>query len=120
MTKVFIYIEGSHDEIFVNFALYEYVRKNFDIDLHPIPLNSKNCSTSILSYNSISHPLPHENNELYVKDLPYDEQREKIIDYAELNGVVDALEIADALQLDVFEVNEIMIELIKEGILEEI
>ena len=46
--------------------------------------------------------------------------REKIIDYAELNGDVDALEIADALQLDVFEVNEIMILLIKEGVLEEL
>jgi hypothetical protein len=30
------------------------------------------------------------------------------------------LEIADALQLDVFEVNEIMVQLIKEGILEEL
>ena len=42
------------------------------------------------------------------------------IDFAESNGIVDALEIADALQLDVFEVNEIMVQLIKEGILEEL
>ena len=83
-------------------------------------LNSKNCTSSVLSYNSISKPLQdtHEDMELYVKKMPYEEQREKIIDYAELNGVVDALEIADALQLDVFEVNEIMVQLIKEGILE--
>ena len=90
-------------------------------------LNSKNCTSSVLSYNSISDPLPnnHEDIELYVKDMPYEEKREKIkrekiIDYAELNRVVDALEIADALQLDVFEVNEIMVQLIKEGILEEL
>ena len=57
---------------------------------------------------------------IVIKDIPYEEKREKIIDYAELNGVVDALEIADALQLDVFEVNEIMILLIKEGVLEEL
>ena len=43
-----------------------------------------------------------------------------IIDYAEINGVVDALEIADSLHLDVFEVNEIMVQLINEGILEEL
>ena len=43
-----------------------------------------------------------------------------IIDYAEIHDVVDALEIADSLQLDVFEVNEIMSELIDEGILREL
>lgn len=85
-------------------------------------LNSKNCTSSVLSYNSMSRPLPSndEHVELYVKDMPYDEQRKRIIDFAELNGVVDALEIADALQLDVFEVNKIMVQLIKEGILEEL
>lgn len=85
-------------------------------------LNNKNCTYSVLSYNSMSRPLPSndEHVELYVKDMPYDEQRKRIIDFAEFNGVVDALEIADALQLDVFEVNEIMEQLIKEGILEEV
>lgn len=34
--------------------------------------------------------------------------------------VADALEIADALRLDVFAVNDIMAELIKQGILEEL
>jgi hypothetical protein len=88
---------------------------------HQDNLNSKNCTSSVLTYNSISNPLPNDKNgELYIKDLSYEEQREKIIDYAEINGVVDALEIADALQLDVFEVNEIMSQLIKEGILEEL
>ena len=44
-------------------------------------LNSKNCTSSVLSYNSISRPLPnsHEDIELYVKDMPYEEQREKIM-----------------------------------------
>ncbi len=67
-------------------------------------------------------PLPSndEDVELYLKDMPYDEQIKRIIDFAEFNGVVDALEIADALQLDVFEVNEMMKQLIKEGILEEV
>ena len=55
-----------------------------------------------------------------LRDIPYDQQKEEIIDYAEKHRVVDALEIADDLHLDVFEVNEIMVELIKEGILEEL
>lgn len=85
-------------------------------------LNNKNCTYSVLSYNSMSRPLPSndEDVELYLKDMPYDEQKKRIIDFAEFNGVVDALEIADALQLDVFEVNEMMEQLIKEGILEEV
>ena len=70
----------------------------------------------------MSRPLPSndEHMELYVKDMPYDEQRKRIIDFAELNGFIDALEIADALQLDVFEVNEMMEQLFKEGILEKV
>ena len=89
---------------------------------HQDNLNSKNCTSSVLTYNSISNPLSdnNENIELYIKDIPLDEQRKMIIDYAESNEIVDALEIADALQLYVFEVNEIMGELIKEGILEEL
>ena len=55
-----------------------------------------------------------------LRDIPYEQQKEEIIDYAEKHRVVDALEIADELKLDVFEVNEIMVELIKEGILEEL
>lgn len=89
---------------------------------HQDNLNSKNCTQSVLTYNSVSNPLPNNdgNVELYIKDMSYEDQREKIIDYAELHSIVDALEIADALQLDVFEVNEIMEQLIKEGILKEI
>ena len=55
-----------------------------------------------------------------LRDIPYEQQKEEIIDYAEKHRVVDALEIADELNLDVFGVNEIMVELIREGILEEL
>ena len=55
-----------------------------------------------------------------IRDIPHDQQKEEIIDYAEKYRVVDAIEIADELHLDVFEVNEIMVELINEGILEEL
>lgn len=41
-------------------------------------------------------------DEIFIKYIPYDEKREMIIDYAEINGIVDALEIADSLHLDVF------------------
>ena len=55
-----------------------------------------------------------------LRDIPYEQQKEEIIDYAEKHRVVDALEIADELHLDVFDVNDIIVELIKEGILEEL
>ena len=55
-----------------------------------------------------------------LRDISYEQQKEEIIDYAEKHRVVDALEIADELRLDVFDVNDIMVELIKEGILEEL
>lgn len=84
-------------------------------------LNSKNCTTSVLSYNSISNPIQKDETvELFIRNVPYEEKKEMIIDYAEIHDVVDALEIADSLQLDVFEVNEIMSELIDEGILREL
>ena len=43
----------------------------------------------------MSRPLPNNDEyvKLYVKYMPYDEQRKRIIDFAELNGVVDALEL---------------------------
>lgn len=41
MNKVFIYVEGNHDKIFVDFILSEYVRNNMGIDLHPIPYAQK-------------------------------------------------------------------------------
>ena len=79
-------------------------------------LKYKTCSQSILSY-----PIDKDESvELFLRDLPFKETKSMIIDYAETHEIVDALEIADALQLDVFEVNALMKQLIKEGILKEI
>lgn len=41
MNKLYIYIEGGNDEIFMNFVLSDYLRKNLDIDIHPIPYAQK-------------------------------------------------------------------------------
>ena len=67
MTKIFIYIEGDHDEIFVNFILSEYARKNFSIELHPIPYaqkTTKNISKSIKS--------KFRHNYIFLSDLDSD------------------------------------------------
>lgn len=64
MNKVYIYIEGDHDEIFVNFILYEYVWKNFGIDLHPIPYAQK---TPKLVNKSIKSKYRYEY--LFLSDL---------------------------------------------------
>lgn len=46
--------------------------------------------------------------------------KEEIIDYVKKNPEVDAVDIADDLLLDAFEVNEILVELVKEGIFGEV
>ena len=56
---------------------------------------------------------------IYLRDVPYEQQKEEIIEYAKKHDVFDALEIADALKLDVFEVHEIMMELVDDGVLDE-
>ena len=58
--------------------------------------------------------------EITLTDIPYEHQKEEIIDYAKKHKVVDAVEMADELLLDVFEVNDIIAELIEEKILEEL
>ena len=55
-----------------------------------------------------------------LRDIPYEQQREEIIAYAKSHDDFDAIDVSDELLLDVFEVNDIMVELIKEGILEEL
>lgn len=55
-----------------------------------------------------------------LREIPYEQQREEIIAYAKSHDDFDAMDISDELLLDVFEVNDIMVELIKEGILEEL
>lgn len=57
---------------------------------------------------------------IHLRDIPYEQQEKEIIEYAKTHDVFDALDIADALKLDVFEVNEIMAKLIKENVLEEL
>lgn len=60
--------------------------------------------------------------EIVLRDIPLSQQRTEIIEYAKehKNEILDADIIANALRLDVFEVDDIMTELIKEEILEEI
>ena len=55
-----------------------------------------------------------------IRDIPYEQQRREIIAYAKSHDDFDAMDVSDELLLDVFEVNDIMVELIKEGILEEL
>lgn len=55
-----------------------------------------------------------------LRDIPYEQQRREIIDYAKSHDDFDAIDVSDELLLDVFEVNDIIAELIKERILEEL
>ena len=70
--------------------------------------------------NILSNVLDGMDDELTLRDVPFSQQRKEIIDYMKKHDVADALEIADALRLDVFTVNEIMADLIRQGILEEL
>lgn len=55
-----------------------------------------------------------------LREIPYEQQRKEIIEYAKTHGDFDAVDVCDELLLDPFEVSDIMVELIKEGILEEL
>ena len=55
-----------------------------------------------------------------IRNISYGQMRKETIDYMQKHEVSDVLEISESLKLDVFEVNEIMAQLIKEGILEEV
>ena len=46
--------------------------------------------------------------------------KQEIIEYVKKHPEVDAIDIADDLLLDAFEVNDILVELINEGILAEV
>lgn len=56
-------------------------------------------------------------NEITLRDIPKQQQKNEIIAYLKEKGVADALEVSEALLLDLFDVNNIMIELKNEGIL---
>ena len=68
----------------------------------------------------LSDTLDETDNVIILRDIPISQQRDEIIEYMKEHEIADALEMADALRLDVFQVNEIMAELITEGILEEL
>ena len=55
-----------------------------------------------------------------LREIPYIQMKQEIIDYVKKHPEVDAVDIADDLLLDAFEVNDILVELIKEGILGEV
>ena len=55
-----------------------------------------------------------------LREIPYEQQRKEIIEYAKTHGDFDAVDVSDELLLDPFEVSDIMVELINEGILEEL
>ena len=55
-----------------------------------------------------------------LREVPYIQMKDEIIEYVKKNPEVDAMDIADDLLLDVFEVNEILVELTKEGLISEI
>ena len=102
------------------------VNKTVTIELSKLELNKINKFIEDELYLSCSDFVKEAVKEkiqsmepINIRDIPYNQQRDEIIDFAESHGIVDALEIADALRLDVFCVNEIMAELIREGILDE-
>ena len=68
----------------------------------------------------LSDNLDVFDDEITLRDISHSQMRNEVIDYMKKHSIGDALEISDALRLDVFDVNEIMVELIKEGILEEL
>ena len=89
---------------------------------HEDNLKNKNFST-VLSYNYISSSLFQEsdyNEEISVRDLSREELKNEIINFSKFHDFVDALEISSALNLDVFEVNDVLTELIREGLFEEV
>ncbi len=68
----------------------------------------------------LSDNLDIDDNVINVRKLSHNQMRNEVVDFMKKHDIADALEISDALMLDVFEVNEIMVELIKEGVLEEL
>ena len=69
---------------------------------------------------AIRDKLQAYDNPITLRDIPYEQQREEIIEYIKEHPNVDAVDIADELLLDAFEVNDIIVELLKEGIIGEV
>jgi len=64
---------------------------------------------------AVREKLKTYDNEITLRQIPYVQMKEEIIDYVKKNPEVDAVDIADDLLLDAFEVNEILVQLVKEG-----
>jgi len=54
-----------------------------------------------------------------IRDLPHDEAKKEILEFCQKEQTFDISTIADELKLDIFFVNNIVEELIEEGIIEE-
>ena len=78
-------------------------------------LNVDDLVAEILSCN-----LDSDDAIIDIRDISYGQMRKEIVDYMQKHEVSDALEISESLKFDIFEVNEIMAQLIKEGILKEV
>ena len=101
--------------------------KNISIELSQHDLQKINELVDDGLFNCVDEFLSEAINEklddmepITLRDIPYQQKREEIIAYAKSHDEFDAMDISDELLLDVFEVNDIMVELIKEGILEEL
>ena len=69
---------------------------------------------------AIKEKLKTYNKVAILREIPYIQMKQEIIEYVKKHPEVDAVDIADDLLLDAFEVNDILVELIKEGILGEV
>ena len=69
---------------------------------------------------AIREKLKTYDDVIAIRKVPYIQMKEEIIEYVKKNPEVDAVDIADDLLFDAFEVNEILAELIKEGLFTEV
>ena len=69
---------------------------------------------------AIREKLKTYDEAVVLREIPYIQMKQEIIEYVKKHPEVDAVDIADDLLLDAFEVNDILVELIKEGILGEV
>ena len=67
MTTLFIFIEGKHDKIFVDYVLSDYLSKEKSISVHPVPYAKKSPSTINREIKSKS------DNYLFLSDLDSNE-----------------------------------------------
>ncbi len=64
--------------------------------------------------------ITNEYEIIEMRELPHDEARKEILNFCEKEQNFDISTIADELKLDIFYVNNIVEELIEEGIIEEV